>query len=562
MKDLCESVNPQSPSMTIVEALDVVQNCANKSQLSNEFWNECAGELDYLSQVLDLSRNQIVLLAMMCELGPVSWRCIGDFLGVSRLKAMALTPDLDGLVEKRWVTPSAIHERGHRSQAYGLVWGVIRALRSNVKFEPENIENLSIQVFVDRLARYVANEGEDSDISYSDNLKWMTHFAELNSHLPLCRKITNLNEDISRHLLLLAVADYARYSGTDDEGLTLGQISAWTKSDYMFDMIADELMNGHQELFMCGLIEHVSADGLVDTERYRLTQKAREELLSGYSVHKRSGSKCLSSQDNSLIKPDDISQKQMFYNAKEMQQLDSLKLILSQNGFDNVRSRLDECGLRRGITCLFYGAPGTGKTETVLQIARETGRPVMQVDIAEMRDKFVGESEKNIKSVFNHYRQLCNNSNVMPILFFNEADALIGTRFETTRSSVEKMDNAMQNIILQELENLDGILIATTNLTGSLDRAFDRRFLFKIEFTKPGFDAKCAIWHSMLSDLSEVEINDLAREFDFSGGQIENISRKSKIDYVINGQKPAFPQIRRYCLDESLNRTTRSKVGY
>ena len=86
-----------------------------------------------------------------------------------------------------------------------------------------------------------------------------------------------------------------------------------------------------------------------------------------------------------------------------------------------------------------------------------------------MRNKYVGESEKNIKAVFQRYREICKQSEVMPILFFNEADALINKRTENIEHSVDKMDNAMQNIILQEIENLDGILIATTNLTSNLD---------------------------------------------------------------------------------------------
>ncbi len=99
--------------------------------------------------------------------------------------------------------------------------------------------------------------------------------------------------------------------------------------------------------------------------------------------------------------------------------------------------------MRKGFACLFYGAPGTGKTESVLQIARQTGRDIMQVDIAGMRDKYVGESEKNIKAVFQNYRELCKKSEVMPILFFNEADALINKRTERIEHSVDKMDNAM-----------------------------------------------------------------------------------------------------------------------
>jgi SpoVK/Ycf46/Vps4 family AAA+-type ATPase len=218
--------------------------------------------------------------------------------------------------------------------------------------------------------------------------------------------------------------------------------------------------------------------------------------------------------------------------------------------------------MRKGFACLFYGAPGTGKTETVLQIARQTGRDLMQIDIAGLRDKWVGESEKNIKEVFARYRDVCRRSEVMPILFFNEADAIINKRTENVAHSVDKMDNAMQNIILQELEDLEGILIATTNLTSNLDRAFERRFLFKVEFKKPTTDVKAQIWKAMLNDITPDDARQLASHFDFSGGQIENIARKRTIDYVLSGKFASFDEIEGYCHAELLSGKEHRCIGF
>ncbi|MDE6394973.1 MAG: ATP-binding protein, partial [Duncaniella sp.] len=300
-------------------------------------------------------------------------------------------------------------------------------------------------------------------------------------------------------------------------------------------------------------------DGMVDTERYVLTAQAKEEYLSQFIPRRR---KNKTASETGLRRSKDIKGKNLFYNSTVLKQINQLKSLLSHEGLKDVQARLTECGLRRGIACLFYGAPGTGKTESVLQLARMTGRDVMQINIAGLRDKYVGESEKNIKAIFDRYRHICKSCEHTPILLFNEADAIINSRFETTSSSVEKMDNAMQNIILQELENLDGILIATTNLTGLIDTAFDRRFLFKVEFTKPDRDTRNSIWHSMLPDISDADCRTLAEDFDFSGGQIENIARKSKIDYVISGQKPSIDRLKEFCNEERVNRTTHTKIGF
>jgi SpoVK/Ycf46/Vps4 family AAA+-type ATPase len=252
----------------------------------------------------------------------------------------------------------------------------------------------------------------------------------------------------------------------------------------------------------------------------------------------------------------------LFFNATEQQQIDRLASLLSTDNLPSVQQRLEEQGMRKGFACLFYGGPGTGKTETVLQIARQTGRDLMQVDIAGLRDKWVGESEKNIKEVFARYRDLCKNSEVMPILFFNEADAIINKRTENVEHSVDKMDNAMQNIILQEIEDLDGILIATTNLTCNLDKAFERRFLYKIEFHKPDTEVKTKIWRTMVKDLTFDDAHKLASSFDFSGGQIENIARKRIVDYILSGKSASIDEIVSYCQAELLaNKQERKHIA-
>ena len=269
-------------------------------------------------------------------------------------------------------------------------------------------------------------------------------------------------------------------------------------------------------------------------------------------------------QDNSrfLKNHDSIKEKSLFFNTSEQEQIERLTSLLSTENLPSVQERLEEQGMRKGFACLFYGAPGTGKTETVLQIARQTGRDLMQVDIAGLRDKWVGESEKNIKEVFARYRNLCQTCEVMPILFFNEADAIINQRTENVEHSVDKMDNAMQNIILQEIEDLDGILIATTNLTSNLDRAFERRFLYKVEFHKPDTDVKTKIWRSMLKDISADDARQLASHFDFSGGQIENIARKRTVDYILSGKFASLDEIEGYCRAELLSGKERRSIGF
>ena len=134
---------------------------------------------------------------------------------------------------------------------------------------------------------------------------------------------------------------------------------------------------------------------------------------------------------------------------------------------------------------------------------------------------------------------------------------------EGAAHAVEKMENSIQNIILQEMETLEGIMIATTNLTTNLDKAFERRFLYKTRFDKPSVESRAKIWQTMLPDLSEYDANTLASQFDLSGGEIENIARKHSVNAILKGNDSIDVQeIINSCRHERLSQNDRHKIGF
>ena len=264
-----------------------------------------------------------------------------------------------------------------------------------------------------------------------------------------------------------------------------------------------------------------------------------------------------------VIKTEDITTKNLFYGDKIRSQIDELNKLLDDVQYKEIRKRMKETRFRCGFTCLFYGAPGTGKTETVLQLAKRTGRDILQVNISQMKSKWVGDSEKNIKQIFDNYRTKVKECDIAPILLFNEADAIIGTRREGADSAVDKMENSIQNIILQEMETLDGILIATTNLAQNMDKAFERRFLYKIKFEKPTLEARMNMWQEMIPTLREEDSRVLASKYDFSGGQIENIARHYTIGKILHGEPTnVVEEISSYCDNERIETKERPRIGF
>ena len=189
-------------------------------------------------------------------------------------------------------------------------------------------------------------------------------------------------------------------------------------------------------------------------------------------------------------------------------------------------------GKRKGIDAriIFYGAAGTGKTMTAMSLARTLKKPILSFDCSKILSMYVGESEKNVRRIFDDFKELSQKAKVEPILLLNEADQFLSSRSEGAGSSADKMHNQMQNIFLEQIEQFEGILIATTNLLGNIDKAFSRRFNHKIEFKKPGKKQRLRLWQFMLPEGADYEEGfdiTLLTRYELTGGQINLIIKNT-----------------------------------
>ena len=266
--------------------------------------------------------------------------------------------------------------------------------------------------------------------------------------------------------------------------------------------------------------------------------------------------------DKRLTAPDKIPDRELFFSEELTADLNFVKSSLEEKAFVELQKRLEEKAMPKGVAMLFYGSPGTGKTAAVDMIAKATGRSVYHVDIAASKTCWFGESEKLFKKIFVDYRRMCETEERKPILLFNEADALFSKRRDVDSGNCAQTENALQNILLEEMETLDGILIATTNLCDNFDTAFERRFLFKVQFGQPNTAAKKAIWKSKLSWLTEDDCDRLAAKYDLSGGEIDNIVRKSMMEEVLSGNRPDVEMLEAWCRGEKLTRKGGNAIGF
>lgn len=546
---------PTTKKTTLLSAIEKVIMLAIGSHYSTSFMTSAKKHLNYIATRLDMTTEQALLFSLLMERSThrrTSTYDLALMLGCHNIRILSMLGQADPLIKRGYINK---HLNDSEIQ-YSIPRDVVEAIKQDREFTPEPRTGLSIDTFMD----FVDNIFDGNDGSPELICELLDELIADNQHLPFCiaiKKYNIENDDYWSRLLLCVYA--SRLINHDDDMVGEVDWEDYFHSKCQIRQIRHDLKEDSHPLRKAGLIEPNNHDGMGDTRFFHLTNDAKEELFPGMGLVNKN-------QDllTDIIPYDSFAQKQLFYNPAEKQQIDQLTSLLMPEQFSAVTERLAENGMRKGFACLFYGSPGTGKTETVNQLARLTGRNVLMVDVSKIKSCWVGESEKNIKAAFDRYRKLVEQQELAPILLFNEADAVLGKRSELAERSVDKMENAIQNIILQEMEQLEGIMIATTNLTQNLDAAFERRFIYKIEFHRPSLEAKRAIWQTMIPTLDSSAAQCLAREFDFSGGQIENIARKRTVESILKGKEPSLDDIRSYCRAEHISsaNTPHRRIGF
>ncbi len=275
-----------------------------------------------------------------------------------------------------------------------------------------------------------------------------------------------------------------------------------------------------------------------------------DDLLQSI-IHPQKRKKVTRLKLNALIEEQDIfelidsetSLDDVVLNEKTEQTLQNLMRQMDKE----VVSRLVKWGIKdkkSGIDAriIFYGAAGTGKTMTAYSLAKSLKRQVLAFDCSKILSMYVGESEKNVRKIFDTFYELSEKTKTDPILLLNEADQFLGARSSGNITGSDQMHNQMQNIFLEQIENFRGVLIATTNLLENIDKAFSRRFDYKIEFKKPDKAQREELWSKMLPIDASYEdgfdSKELA-EYSLTGGQI-NIIVKNTAYKVAVRKSPIF----------------------
>jgi hypothetical protein len=543
---------------TLLQHIERVIELAEKSKLSDKFYRNAKTSINFIAKAMNLTPNQAAIFSVFIEHSEDNEIRISDlsrFLGCRNIKTICMMNDADELEKRRLLRCKRSERCGNR---YRVPMVVVNAVKQSKAYTPKSTKNITTDqlfVHIDRLFE----ERENRELTSELLTEELRGLLEDNPDLGFCKQMKEIEtttlDDDNEFLLLLFFCH--RFINLNDDRI------GYNDYEYLYDRsdlrrIESALKSDYFSLIIDNILEYNNDNGFGDREYYRISATYKEKLFAEIEIKKHQAA-----NKKGLILCKDIKPKQLFYNEREQTQIAQLTSLLNKEKFIAVQENLEKNGMRKGFAALFYGAPGTGKTETVYQLAQATQRDIFLVDISETKSMWFGESEKKIKEIFDKYSAFVKTCETAPILLFNEADAVIGKRKDNASGSVAQTENAIQNIILQEMENLTGIMIATTNLTQNLDKAFERRFLYKIEFDNPSLEAKEKIWQTMLPALSSEELHELAKRYNFSGGQIENITRKYTVDAILSGNQPAIETIRNYCETEFLNKDDgRRRIGF
>ena len=538
--------------MTLLRAIERVVEVSKDSKLKAEAKAEMAAEVKYLAERYGITERQVILFCICMERGPrnVDYDDLAHFFDVSNIRILSYANDIDALVRRRLLR----YRDAKDEDSFDIPQPVIKALKRNEVYEMPSRKNLDCAGLFEVIGQMFEDLDDDAILPKDLYGELQVLFKE-NPQVGFVKHIKELGHLRLEDFLLLFFCH--RLVNKDDDDIRFGQMEDCFLYPSNYVTAKGLLRSGEHPLMTKKLIEHHSEDGMADTTRYKLTEQTKRTLLEELKLN------AAEEKLADVIKAKDLREKKMFYVEENRRQVGELQSFFVPENYQKIRQRMEQTGFRTGFACLFYGGPGTGKTETVYQLARQTGRDIMVVDVPQIKSKWVGDSEKNIKALFDRYRELVKKAKQTPILLFNEADAIIGIRQQGAQRAVEKMENSIQNIILQEMETLDGIMIATTNLQQNLDKAFERRFLYKIKFEKPTVEARVLIWRTMIPDLSEMDAKTLAAKYDFSGGQIENIARHYTIDSILHDAKEdKLAMLINHCDNERLDENTPKRIGF
>jgi hypothetical protein len=493
-------------------------------------------DLDRVRYFFDVDNNTAAVIAvLLCDqISGTKFdvnRCM-RYLGFTTINYLEVSANLNELKKKGWLVPARSNYETESINDYYFSKEVMNAIIMNDKtlldvIIPDNVIKALFHIL--KFSKNVMSDNDD-DYIVDAILQYVENFRIF----PIIDSILR-NEKLnsSEKAVVFYVMAYTA-AGIDEINLDFNLDKFCSDPSFPFvfkNRVASEI----SVLFKEGFLEF-NEPFLADFSSVTLGSQLKDQL----EIYKSEEKKVFHPKFMLPILPESIVDKKLFFNEDNQSQINEV-FELTSDTYDEIITRFTEQGLQPGLTMLFHGAAKKEKTELVKQIAKQNNRVVLMVDLSLLLNMFIGQSSKNIKSMFSEYRAAVKYYDRTPILLFNEADAIIGKRGVVQNISVDQTFNSVQNMLLQELENFQGIFIATTNLLLNIDNAFDRRMMYKLCFGKPDKTIRLSILKQNFNDIPEDILVKASTDYDLTGGQIDNVKRRCLTEQLLFGTEKSDP---------------------
>lgn len=379
------------------------------------------------------------------------------------------------------------------------------------------------------------NELDDEDVK-EELLVLMDEFEQLDE-IKYLKAERLMPEEMAIYLYIIA-----RQSIFGDTSVSMERIFRVAVNDsFSRFFYQNELLEKKSTLLKNDLVKF-STDSFMDF--LQLTEKSIKAL----NIVEKKGSRQFTTGSNlvTLIMPENIKfQEGMVY--EESLKIDFLEKLISEEGYIKAIDRLEQENVEtKQVVALLYGVSGLGKSQTVRNLAAKYNRPILQVNLSQIKDAFVGNSEKNVQECFNIYRKAVKHfqykKNIdgvehgpygTPIFYLDEFDSLIPHRNqEGSGSPVSNMYSNMVGIFLTELERISGIILFSSNLPGAIDTSLHRRINFKFHFGTFSKKNQIRTLELYFKDINPSILEEIGVAADLTPGNIVNIKKAYVLESI------------------------------
>ena len=541
-----------------IESFTLIFENSKNSKLDYSDKKEVNSAIRYVADLLSISHIQSCLFAIIfifqLDDSEISFERLLKFLGFITTDYFDLQGDMQVLLDKGHLR----YKRSRRSNnlfysSFYINEKVVDAIFNSTSIQDAVNEPLEdINQFCGHISRVIQNCSLEN-FNFFETIEIIEKVEDKNASLDTIIQLKRILEIQDRALIYDLVHELITTNNTTFD-LLPSLIQLYGRVDSQ--SVLRTFTNNKSDLQKLGLVEIIS-NGYIQDATITLTSKTKElffgknaELYSNKITYKN------------IIKYDSIYPKELFFDEQVKRQLNLLKQGLLEDNFIELKNTLQSKGfLNNGVSAILYGVSGGGKTSGVFQIARKTGRDIMQLDLSQIRSMYFGESEKQLKEIFNSYKEVCKTSERTPIFLLNECDAILGKRMESS-SATDITETTLVNLFLEFFETNTGIIVATTNLINNVDPSFMRRFLFKVKFSTPSPAIIKQILKDKLDSLNENELEIISNKYRLTGAQVDNIFTKITLNSVLTKSNPTLTEIMEYCEQEKISDYKTVKLGF